>query len=106
VEEKIEIAKRHLIPKQLAANGLKKSDVRFDRKAIEHVAEFYTRESGVRQLDKQFAKIMRVIARHLAFGKDYKKTISVSDIGEILGPPQYLRDRFENNEFAGDCRGR
>ncbi len=105
VEEKIEIARRHLIPKQLDAHGLKKSDVKFEKKAIEHVIEFYTRESGVRQLDKQMAKIMRVIARKMAVGTDYKTTITVADTGNILGPPQYLRDRYENNEFAGVVTG-
>ncbi|HYW97137.1 MAG TPA: endopeptidase La [Bacteroidales bacterium] len=105
VEEKIEIAKRHLIPKQLNAHGLKKSDIRFDKKAIEHVIEYYTRESGVRQLDKQMAKIMRVTARKLAFGEEFKQTIKVNDITEILGPLQFLKDRYENNDFAGVVTG-
>ncbi len=105
VEEKVEIAKRHLIPKQMNNHGLKKSDVKFDKKAIEHIVEYYTRESGVRQLDKQIAKIMRVIARKLAFGEEFGKTIRTGDIGEILGPPQYIKDRYENNEFAGVVTG-
>ncbi len=105
IEEKIEIARRHLVPKQLAAHGLKKNDLKFDKKAIEHVAEFYTRESGVRQLDKQIAKIMRVVARKIAFGTEFKKTLHAEDIAEILGPPQFLKDRYENNDFAGVVTG-
>ena len=105
VEEKIEIARRHLIPKELAAHGLKKNDVKFEKKAIEYIIEFYTRESGVRQLEKQIAKVMRVVARKLAFGEEYKKIITVADIGEILGPQQFLKDRYENNDFAGVVTG-
>jgi len=105
VEEKAEIARRHLTPKQFKAHGINKKDLKFGKGTIEHIIEFYTRESGVRQLDKQIARILRVIAKRIAFGTDYNKDIKIADIKEILGPPKYLKDRYESNEFAGVVTG-
>jgi ATP-dependent Lon protease len=105
VEEKIEIAKRHLIPKLLSAHGLKKTDLRFTPGALETIIEHYTRESGVRQLDKQIAKIIRVIARKIAFEEEYPKSIKSSNLEEILGSPKYLKEKYVNNDFAGVVTG-
>ena len=105
VEEKIEIARRHLIPKQSEAHGLKSGQLKFDRKALEKIIVNYTRESGVRQLDKQLAKISRVIAKKIAFDLPYPSPIKITDLNEFLGVPKYLKDRYENNEFAGVVTG-
>lgn len=105
VEEKIEIAKRHLIPKQLNSHGLKKSDLKFTPKGLESMIESYTRESGVRQLDKQIAKIIRVIARKIAFEEDYPKSVKPANLEEILGVPKFVKDKYENNKFAGVVTG-
>ncbi len=105
VEEKAQIARRHLIPKQFTAHGINKRDLKFGRGTIEHIIEFYTRESGVRQLDKQIARILRTIAKKIALGTDFNREIKPSDIKGILGAPRYLKDRYESNEFAGVVTG-
>jgi len=105
VEEKIQIARRHLIPKQLEAHGLKKKDLRFTSKALENVIENYTRESGVRQLDKNIAKLIRVIARRIAFEEEYPRSVKPSNIIELLGPPKFQREKYEDNKFAGVVTG-
>jgi len=105
VEEKTEIAKRHLIPKQLEAHGLKKNDFKFSKKSLENTIEFYTRESGVRQLDKQLAKITRKIAKNIAFEEVYPKTVNPADLKSLLGSPRFIRDKSENNNFAGVVTG-
>jgi len=105
VEEKAQIARRHLIPKQFTAHGINKRDLKFGRGTIEHIIEFYTRESGVRQLDKQIARILRTIAKKIALGTDFHREIKPTDIKGILGAPRYLKDRYESNEFAGVVTG-
>jgi len=105
VEEKIEIAKRHLVPKQLEAHGVKKDQLLFSKPILENIAENYTRESGVRELDKKIAKITRTIAKKIAFNLEYNKKLSHEDIFEILGPPEYLKDIYQGNEFAGVVTG-
>ncbi len=105
VEEKIEIAKRHLIPKQLEANGLKKSQLSFPKNIIEKIIEQYTRESGVRNLDKKIAKICRVTAKKIALNEEYNKKITQQDIKDILGAPVFLKDKYEGNEYAGVVTG-
>ncbi len=105
VEEKIEIARRHLIPKQLNLHGLKKGDLVFSKKVIERIVVDYTRESGVRELDKKIAKVIRSIAKRIAFGDKYNKTLDVNDIVDILGQKEYLKDVYGGNEFAGVVTG-
>ncbi len=105
LEEKIEIAKRHLIPKELENHGVDKSKVKFSKKVIEYIIDNYTRESGVRELDKNIAKIIRIIARKVALEEDYNKDLSVGVIEEILGSPKYLKDKYLGNEFAGVVTG-
>ena len=87
IEEKIEIAKRHLIKKQMDETGLKKDDFKIGNKEIAHIVEAFTRESGVRNLEKQLAKISRWVALQITMGKDYDQKISIEKINEILGVP-------------------
>ncbi|MBL7110732.1 MAG: endopeptidase La [Bacteroidales bacterium] len=105
VEEKIEIARRHLIPKQLEAHGLTRAQVFFPKKTLETIIEHYTRESGVRQMDKTIAKIVRNMAKKIAMDENPDKSLSVEDSREILGPPRYLRDKYAGNEIAGVVTG-
>ncbi len=105
VEEKVEIAKRHLIPKQLENHGVSADDLKFSKEVIEHVIQGYTKESGVRELDKKIAKIVRRVARKIAFGEDYNKTLSIPDIRELLGVVQYDKETYQGNEFAGVVTG-
>ena len=105
VEEKIEIAKRHLVPKQLDAHGVEKSKVSFSKKVLEYVVENHTRESGVRTMDKTIAKITRNLARKIALEEEFSKTLSIDNIKEILGPPEFSKDKYQGNEFAGVVTG-
>jgi ATP-dependent Lon protease len=105
VEEKIEIAKRHLVPKQLENHGLQKSQLVFSAKVLEHIIESYTRESGVRELDKKIARVIRRIARKIAFEESYRKNLSLADVRTILGPSEYNKDSYQGNEFAGVVTG-
>ncbi|SHF28866.1 ATP-dependent Lon protease [Mariniphaga anaerophila] len=105
VEEKIEIAKRHLIPKQLENHGLKKRDVVFSKKVIEKIVDEYTRESGVRELDKKIAKVIRRIAKKIAFEEPYNKKITSDDVREYLGVAEYSKEKYQGNDFAGVVTG-
>ncbi|MBE6276143.1 MAG: endopeptidase La [Bacteroides sp.] len=105
-EEKVEIARRHLIPKELESNGLKKEYVKFSKPAIEYIVENYTRESGVRELEKKINKVLRKIA--LTFARDgYQLThdIKQADVRNYLGVPEYSRDKYQGNEYAGVVTG-
>jgi ATP-dependent Lon protease len=105
IEEKVEIAKRHLVPKQLEAHGLKRSQVTFTKKVLEYITENHTRESGVRTLDKTIAKIVRNIAREIASEGTHTKKLTVEDVRKILGPPEYFKEKYQGNEFAGVVTG-
>ena len=105
VEEKIEIAKRHLIPKQMEYHGLKKNDLVFNKKVLERIVEDYTRESGVRTLDKKIAKVMRSTAKKIAFGTEFNAKLTLDDIIETLGAPDFLKDVYAGNDFAGVVTG-
>lgn len=105
IEEKIEIARRHLIPKQLENHGLTKDAIDIPKKTIEKIVENYTRESGVRELDKKIAKIMRKLARKVASDDEYKKVIDPDDLQEYLGAVEYTRDQYQGNEYAGVVTG-
>ncbi len=105
-EEKVEIAKRHLIPKEISNCGLNKDNIKFSKTAIEYIIENYTRESGVRELKKKINKIMRKLA--LRFAKTGEQTainIKVSDVEELLGTPIFSRDKYQGNEYAGVVTG-
>lgn len=105
LEEKIEIARRHLLPRQLENHGVKGSQLKIPKKSMEVVIDKYTRESGVRELDKRLAKITRRAAKEIAFGKVPEPAISVEKAVELLGPPRYTRDQYQGNDQAGVVTG-
>ena len=105
IEEKIEIAKQHLLPKQLKEHGLTKTHLRVGKAQLEKIVEGYTRESGVRGLEKQIAKTVRYAAMKIAMEESYNIKISNEDIVEILGVPRLERDKYENNQVAGVVTG-
>ncbi|TCN73131.1 endopeptidase La [Acetobacteroides hydrogenigenes] len=104
-EEKYEIAKQHLIPRQLEGHGVDKSQVKFPKKVLELIIDEYTRESGVRTLDKTIAKVVRNIAKHIAFEEEYNPTLTTEEIRKILGVPRFVKDIYQGNEFAGVVTG-
>ena len=104
VEEKVEIAKKHLIPTLLESHGIKKTDVVISREIIEKVCEEYTRESGVRGLEKKLASIVRYAAKSIALEEDYNPKISVADLQSILGPG-HSKDKYQGNDVAGVVTG-
>jgi len=104
IEEKIEIAKQHLLPKQLEAHGITKKDLTLERKVLEKVIESYTNESGVRGLDKQIAKLVRNRAKEIALGEKYSEKITESDLLKMLGPGRE-RTKYDNNEVPGVVTG-
>ena len=105
-EEKIEIAKRHLLPKEMEANGLKKQDLKLPKATIETIVEQYTRESGVRELEKKIGKIMRKLALKYAKNDAVEKTeIKPTDLYNYLGVAEYSRDKYQGNEYAGVVTG-
>lgn len=105
VEEKVEIARRHLLPKQLKEHGLRKKDLNLDKKTLEHIVENYTRESGVRGLDKVMAKVARYAAKNVAMEEQYKVKVRREDMEEILGPPKFTKDKYQGNDVAGVVTG-
>ena len=105
-EEKIEIAKRHLLPKEMEANGLKKQDLKLPKATIETIVEQYTRESGVRELEKKIGKIMRKLALKYAKNDAVEKTeIKPADLYNYLGVAEYSRDKYQGNDYAGVVTG-
>lgn len=104
IEEKVEIARHFLLPKVLKEHGMEDKQIQLGKKEIERIIEGYTRESGVRNLEKQIAKIVRYIARAIAMEEEYNPKISLDDIRKILGIPTE-RDKYENNEVAGVVTG-
>jgi ATP-dependent Lon protease len=105
IEEKVEIAKRHLLPKQLKEHGLTDKDLKIGKPQLEKIVEGYTRESGVRGLEKQLAKMVRYAAKNIAMEEAYNIKISNQDIIDILGGPKLERDKYENNNVAGVVTG-
>ena len=105
IEEKTEIAKRHLLPKQLKEHGMKATDIQLGKKEIERIVEGYTRESGVRALEKELAKVVRYGAKNLAMEEAYDPKINFETIEKILGPARLERDKYEDNEVAGVVTG-
>ena len=105
IEEKTEIAKRHLLPKQLKEHGMKTTDLQLGKKEIERIVEGYTRESGVRALEKEIAKVVRYGAKNLAMEEAYDPKLTIETIEKILGPARLERDKYEDNEVAGVVTG-
>ena len=105
IEEKVEIGKRHLLPKQLKEHGLNKDHLKIGKPQLEKIVEGYTRESGVRGLEKQLAKMVRHAAKNIAMEENYNIKATNNDIIEVLGGPKLERDKYENNEVAGVVTG-
>ena len=105
MEEKVEIAAKHLVPKQMDVHGLKKGSVKFPKKTLQVIVEAYTRESGVRKLDKKIAKIMRKLARKVASDEPIPTSIKPEDLYEYLGAVEYSRDKYQGNGYAGVVTG-
>lgn len=104
-EEKIEIAVRHLISKELENHGLKESDLALPKPVINQLIESYTRESGVRELDRQIAGLMRKIAKRVATKEKYNTELTIDDLKTYLGVPRYSRDKYQGNEYTGVVTG-
>ncbi|MCE9043281.1 endopeptidase La [Bacteroides fragilis] len=105
-EEKVEIARKHLVPKELEANGMKKTDIKIPKDTLEAIIESYTRESGVRELEKKIGKILRKSARQYATDGFFLKTeIKSTDLYDFLGAPEYTRDKYQGNDYAGVVTG-
>lgn len=105
-EEKVEIAARHLVPKELEAHGMQKKSVRFPKKTLETIIDSYTRESGVRELDKKIAKVIRKVAREVAEDKVVGPVqIKPDELKNYLGGVEYTRDKYEGNRYAGVVTG-
>ena len=104
-EEKLEIAKAYLVPKQLEEHGLKKDELRIDKDCLAGIIDEYTHESGVRGLEKQIAKIARVTAKKIALGEDYPKVVKKEHLREYLGLPTSFHDKQKGNEAPGVVTG-
>ncbi|HPM87262.1 MAG TPA: endopeptidase La, partial [Bacteroidales bacterium] len=105
VEEKLEIARQHLLPRQLENHGVKPNQLIISNNIFEKLIERYTRESGVRELDKRLAKIVRVTAKNIASGTKYQPALAEKNLAEILGPQKYTKDLYTGNEQAGIVTG-
>ncbi len=105
LEEKVEIAKRHLLPKQLENHGIAKGAVTLNKKALTTIVEGYTRESGVRELDKVIAKMCRKLALKIASNEEIKKAISDDELRDLLGSTRFTKDKWQDNDTAGVVTG-
>src|SRR5690606_6673263 len=105
LEEKVQIAKKHLIPKQRKEHGLKAGDVSFDKRAIEKIIDQYTRESGVRNLEREIGKIIRNVAKSIALEEEYNKKIKEEDVERILGSPRFDSEAYQDNKIPGVVTG-
>jgi ATP-dependent Lon protease len=105
IEEKIEIAKQHLVPKQREAHGVKPKQVTLKNDVLEKVVEEYTRESGVRNLDKKIGSLIRGVAKSIALEEEYNPSVNKADVERILGAPIFDKDLYEGNKVAGVVTG-
>ena len=105
IEEKVQIGKKYLLPKQIKEHGMKSSDLKIAQPQLEKIVEGYTRESGVRGLEKQIAKMVRYAAKNIAMEEPYNVRVSNEAIIEVLGSPKLERDKYENNDVAGVVTG-
>ena len=105
IEEKIEIAKRHLIPKQKKEHGLKPKDFTLDKKSIQFIIEGYTRESGVRSLERVIGSVVRSIAKSIALEEEYPKKANTEFIEKILGGKRFDKEIYSDNKSAGVVTG-
>ncbi|MBQ7855524.1 MAG: endopeptidase La [Alistipes sp.] len=105
LEDKVQIASKHLIAKQSEAHGLKEGDMTLTQEVLQKIISEYTRESGVRALDKHLAKIARARAKNIAFEEEYTPAISAADVEKILGKPKYLNEEYEIKDMVGVVTG-
>jgi ATP-dependent Lon protease len=105
IEEKIQIAKKHLLPKQKKEHGLEKAEFSMNDAAIAKVIEGYTRESGVRKLEQEIGRVVRKITKSIAMEQEYPHKISATDVVNLLGQEHFDKDTYENNEYAGVVTG-
>jgi len=105
LNEKYHIGKKHLLPKLLLDHGLKLGDLKLGKKEFEYVIESYTRESGVRELERTLSKMMRNTAKHVALKERYNKDLKQKDVVKILGPPKFEKEKYETNENLGVVTG-
>ncbi len=105
VEEKIQIARKHLVPKQLVGHGVEKGQVKFSNQVLEKIIDDYTRESGVRTLEKTIANLVRSRARDIVSGNKFIPELSTQDVEKILGAPTYSRDNGQVRDMAGVMTG-
>lgn len=105
IEEKVEIARQHLFPRQLKEHGLTTKDLTIGKKQLEKIVEGYTRESGVRGLEAKIAQVIRHAAKSVAMEEEYNKKVTDDDIIKTLGVPRLERDKYENNDVAGVVTG-
>ncbi len=105
IEEKVEIAKRHLIPRQIEEHGFEKNEIKFAKAAVKKIVEGYTSESGVRGLERQVGAVIRSIAKDVAFGKELPSTLSAADVVKILGAEFFEKEAYEELDKAGIVTG-
>ena len=105
MEEKLQIAKKYLVPKQRKENGLKATNVKIDDKALQKVIEGYTRESGVRNLEQKVGTLMRKVAKSIAMEQDYQKTVKADQVEKLLGAEVFDKDLYQDNDIAGVVTG-
>ncbi len=105
IEEKLQIAKRYLVPKQRKDHGLKSTDIKIDDVALTKIIEGYTRESGVRNLEQKIGSVVRKIAKSVAMEQEYPKTIKAEQIEKYLGAEIFDKDLYQDNDFAGVVTG-
>ena len=104
-EDKVQIGKKFLLPKQQSEHGVKSSEIKLSKNVIEKIVDGYTRESGVRGLEKQIAKVVRYAAKNLAMNLEYNSNIKLDDLNEVLGSTKLDRSVYENNKVAGVVTG-
>ena len=105
IEEKVQIAQKHLLPKQLKLHGIEKTQFTLENKIIEKIADQYTRESGVRTLDKMISKLIRNVAKSIAMNQRYSHSPKSNEIEKVLGAPKFDRERVNDNSVAGVVTG-
>src|SRR5690606_20591988 len=104
IEEKVEIAHKYLLPKQIKEHGLQKGELSISKKDLEFLVETYTRESGVRNLEQQIAKLVRNVAKRVAMEEEFQNKLNQTTIREILGPGR-SSGKYENNDVPGVVTG-
>ncbi|MGW8121641.1 endopeptidase La [Roseivirga echinicomitans] len=105
VEEKMEIAKRHLVPKQKEEHGLKAAELVFDKKSLQKIVDEYTRESGVRNLERKIGSVVRSAAKSIALEEEYPVKVTAEFIEKVLGGPVFDKETYDNNDLAGVVTG-